>query len=140
VQARKQTVLLIEDNDDNRIIYATYLTHSGFHVIEAADGERGIALARAEQPDVVLMDVSIPLIDGWEATRRLKADPVTAHIPVIALTAHALPSDRARAFEVGSDDYLPKPVEPRAVAEAVERILAARSGSRDVPTAAAPRA
>ena len=123
MQARKQTVLLVEDNYDNRVIYATFLTHTGFRVIEAADGEQGIALARAEQPDVVLMDVSIPLVDGWEATRRLKADPVTAHIPVIALTAHALASDRERALEVGCDDYLPKPVDPRAVAEAVERIL-----------------
>jgi two-component system cell cycle response regulator DivK len=126
VQARNQTVLLVEDNDDNRIIYSTYLTYSGFRVIEAADGEQGIALARAEQPDVVLMDISIPLVDGWEATRRLKADPATAHIPVIALTAHALAGDRERAFEVGSDGYLPKPVEPRAVAEAVERILEPR--------------
>jgi len=126
VQARKQTVLLVEDNDDNRIIYSTYLKHTGFTVIEAVDGEQGIALARSEQPDVVLMDVSIPLVDGWEATRRLKADPATAHIPVIALTAHALESDRVQALEVGSADYLPKPVEPRAVAQAVERILATK--------------
>jgi CheY-like chemotaxis protein len=134
VEVRKQTVLLVEDNDDNRIIYSTYLTHSGFLVVEAADGEQGIALARAVQPDVVLMDASIPVIDGWEATRRLKSDPLTAHIPVIALTAHAPPGDRERALEVGSDGYLPKPVEPRVVAEAVERIL----GSRRRATVARP--
>jgi CheY-like chemotaxis protein len=127
MEVRKHTVLLVEDNDDNRIIYSTYLTHSGFRVIEAADGERGIALAQSEQPDVILMDVAIPLVDGWEATRRLKADPVTAHIPVIALTAHALAADRERALEVGCDDYLPKPVEPRAVGAAIERILSRAS-------------
>ena len=123
MEVRTHTLLLVEDNDDNRIIYSTYFAHAGFRVIEAADGEQGIALARSEQPDVILMDVSIPIIDGWEATRRLKADPVTAHIPVIALTAHALAADRERALDVGCDDYLPKPVEPRAVVEAIERIL-----------------
>jgi two-component system, cell cycle response regulator DivK len=120
---RQHTVLLVEDNEDNRVIYSTYLTHLGFRVIEAEDGEQGIALAQSEQPDVILMDVSIPLVDGWEATRRLKADPVTSHIPVIALTAHALASDRERALEVGCDDYLPKPVDPRTVGAALTRIL-----------------
>ena len=123
---RQQTVLLVEDNDDNRNIYSTYLAHNGFRVIEASDGQQGVALARAEQPDVVLMDMSIPIIDGWEATRQLKADPVTAHIPVIALTAYAFSGDRERALEVGSDGYLAKPVAPRTVVDEVERILRKR--------------
>ena len=123
MEVRTHTVLLVEDNDDNRIIYSTYLTHAGYRVIEAGDGEQAIALAQSEQPGVILMDVSIPLIDGWEATRRLKADPATEHIPVIALTAHALAADRERALEVGCDDYLPKPVEPREVGAAIARML-----------------
>jgi CheY-like chemotaxis protein len=92
-------------------------------VLEARDGEIGILTAQREHPDLILMDVSIPLIDGWEATRRLKADPATADIPIIALTAHALESDRERATAVGCDGYLPKPAEPRLVLATVQARL-----------------
>ena len=120
-------ILLVEDNEDNRLVYRTILDHFGFTVLEAADGEEGIRRARADQPDLILMDVSIPKIDGWEATRQLKADPSTASIPIIALTAHALATDRAKAQEAGCDGYLAKPVEPRKVVEEVRKHLAAKA-------------
>jgi CheY-like chemotaxis protein len=117
------TVLIVEDNEDNLVIYSTILGHSGYRVLEARDGETGILMAQREHPDLILMDVSIPLIDGWEATRRLKADPDTADIPIIALTAHALESDRERATAVGCDGYLAKPAEPRLVLATVQARL-----------------
>jgi two-component system, cell cycle response regulator DivK len=116
-------VLIVEDNEDNLRIYSTYLTFSGFQVLEAVDGEAGIAAARSGRPDVILMDVSIPKIDGWEATRQLKADPETSHIRIIALTAHALAEDRERAVASGFDAYIAKPAEPRAVVAEVRRQL-----------------
>jgi two-component system cell cycle response regulator DivK len=117
-------VLLVEDNEDNRTIYTTILRHCGHEVAEAGTGEEGIRLARELHPSVILMDVAMPGIDGWEATRRLKADPITAHIPVIALTAHAMAEDRQRATEAGCEGYLAKPIEPRRVVEEVEKLLA----------------
>lgn len=120
---RAKSVLLVEDNEDNLVIYSTILRHSGYDVLEARDGQAGIELAQREHPALILMDVSIPLIDGWEATRRLKADPETADIPIIALTAHALASDQDKAAEVGCDGYIPKPAEPRVVLAAVKRHL-----------------
>jgi CheY-like chemotaxis protein len=122
-------ILLIEDNEDNRLVYRTILDHFGFVVLEAADGEEGIRRARADSPDLILMDVSIPKIDGWEATRQLKADPSTSSIPIIALTAHALATDRAKAQEAGCDGYLAKPVEPRKVVEEVQKHLDRRAAS-----------
>lgn len=116
-------VLLVEDNDDNLRIYSTILTYSGYQVIEATDGEAGLTAARDKHPDLILMDVSIPKIDGWEVTRLLKSDPQTASIPVIALTAHALATDRERANEIGFDGYIAKPAEPRLVLAEVERRL-----------------
>ena len=113
--ANGKTVLLVEDNEDNRIVYSTILRHFGYEVSEALNGEEGIAKARAERPDLILMDISIPIIDGWEATQVLKRDPETKNIPIIALTAHALASDREKAMEVGCDGYLAKPCEPKAV-------------------------
>jgi len=118
-----RTILLVEDHEDNRIVYRTILEHFGYTVLLAGDGAEGVRLAREARPDLVLMDVSIPVMDGWEATSVLKADPATAAIPVIALTAHALAADRARAEEVGCDGYLAKPVEPRVVLEEVRRFL-----------------
>jgi two-component system cell cycle response regulator DivK len=117
------TILLVEDHEDNRIVYRTVLEHFGYTVLEAHDGEEGVRRAREDRPDLVLMDISIPKLDGWEATKVLKSDPATARIPVIALTAHALPEDRARAAEAGCDGYLAKPVEPRRVVEEVRRVL-----------------
>jgi two-component system cell cycle response regulator DivK len=116
-------VLLVEDNEDNLIIYSTILRHAGLEVLEARDGEAGIAMAIAHHPAVILMDVSIPLVDGWEATRRLKANPETANIPIIALTAHALATDRQKAIEAGCDQYIPKPAEPRLVLAAVRQYI-----------------
>jgi two-component system, cell cycle response regulator DivK len=123
MSASPQTVLLVEDNEDNLVIYSTILRHSGYTVIEARDGQAGIDAAQQQHPDIILMDVSIPLIDGWEATRRLKADPATAKIPIIALTAHALASDQQKAVDAGCDGYIPKPAEPRVVLAAVRRHL-----------------
>lgn len=124
------SILLVEDNEDNRTIYRTLLEHHGYRVLEAADGEEGLRRAREDHPDLILMDISIPRIDGWEATRILKADEATRAIPVIALTAHALDADRERAREAGCDGYLAKPVEPRrVVAEIRQRI--GPSGERD---------
>jgi two-component system, cell cycle response regulator DivK len=123
-----QTILLIEDNEDNRIVYTTILRHFGFQVIEAQSAEAGIALAHSAHPNLILMDVGLPGIDGWEATLRLKGDPETRGIPIIALTAHALSEHRARAFEVGCDDYLAKPVEPREVLATVRRHLGLEAG------------
>jgi CheY-like chemotaxis protein len=116
-------VLLVEDNEDNRIVYSTILQHFGYIVMEALNGEEGIAKARAERPDLILMDISIPVIDGWEATQVLKRDPETRGIPIIALTAHALASDREKAMEVGCDSYLAKPCEPKAVVSEVEKFI-----------------
>jgi CheY-like chemotaxis protein len=121
------TVLLVEDNDDNRAIYRTILEFSGYAVIEALDGDSAVVQARASRPDLILMDISIPIMDGWEATRILKADPATSGIPIIALTAHAMDSDRRRAKEVGCDGYLAKPIEPRLVVEEVARFLSFRA-------------
>ena len=114
-----KSVLLVEDNEDNLIIYSTILQYGGYRVVEAHDGRAALAAARSAHPDLILMDVSIPYIDGLEVTRRLKADPATSHIPIIALTAHALTTDRDRALEAGCDGYISKPAEPRAILNAV---------------------
>ncbi len=119
----KKTVLLVEDNEDNLVVYRTILEHVGYRVIEARDGEEGVARARQDLPDLILMDISIPKIDGWEATQRLKGDPGTDAIPIIALTAHALEEDRQKAMQAGCDGYLAKPVEPRRVVQEVERFV-----------------
>ncbi len=117
------TILLVEDNDDNRVVYRTMLAHFGFHVVEATDGQEALRCVRDDRPDLILMDISIPVMDGWETTRTLKADPDTAPIPVIAVTAHALESDRARAEQIGFSLFLTKPVEPRRVVTEVRRLL-----------------
>jgi len=121
----RKTVLLVEDNEDNLIIYSTILRFGGYRVVEAHDGRAALAAARSANPDLILMDVSIPYIDGLEVTRRLKADPATRHVPIIALTAHALSSDRERALEAGCDGYISKPAEPRFVLDAVRGELGA---------------
>ena len=117
-------ILIVEDNADNRDIYSTILRHAGFEVLEAADGEEGVRLARERMPAVVLMDVAMPGMNGWEATRLLKGDPATASIHVIAVTAYAMAADRQKAQDVGCDGYLAKPVEPRRVLAEVQRVLA----------------
>jgi CheY-like chemotaxis protein len=104
-------ILLVEDNEMNRDMLSRRLTRKGFEVIMAVDGAQGIAMAQANNPDLILMDLSLPVLDGWEAIRRLKAAPETQTIPVIALTAHAMASDQERAFQAGCDDFDTKPVE-----------------------------
>ena len=126
-----KSVLIVEDNEDNLVVYRTILEHVGYDVLEARDGAEGMDRARADHPDLILMDISIPKVDGWEATRELKADHSTSDIPIIALTAHALDEDRRRAERVGCDGYLAKPVEPRRVVKEVERFIGPAPDSAD---------
>ena len=116
-------ILLVEDNEMNRDMLSRRLVRGGYEVTIAEDGARGVAVATSDRPDLILMDMSLPVIDGWEATRRIKATPELRKIPIIALTAHALASDREKAMEVGCDGYLAKPCEPRAVVAEVQRFL-----------------
>ena len=104
-------ILLVEDNEMNRDMLSRRLVRNGFEVAIAVDGQQGVEMATSERPDVILMDMSLPVMDGWEATRRVKADPATRAIPVIALTANALVEDRERAMAAGCDDFDTKPVE-----------------------------
>ncbi len=117
------TVLLVEDNPHNRKIFSGMLTHSGFAVVEAEDGVQALEAMKGALPDVILMDLSIPGVDGWEVTRRLKADPRTKPVPIIALTAHAMRGDEERARDAGCDHYLAKPISPKKVVEEVRKIL-----------------
>jgi two-component system cell cycle response regulator DivK len=118
-----RTVLLVEDNPHNRKIFSGMLTHAGFRVLEADDGNKALAAVAAELPDLILMDLSIPGVDGWECSRRLKADARTTRIPIIALTAHAMRGDEERAMQAGCDGYLSKPVSPKKVVEEVKKFL-----------------
>jgi len=112
------TVLIVEDNEMNRDMLSRRLERRGYDVLIAVDGENGIEVARANRPDLILMDMSLPVVDGWEATRRLKADDKLKHIPIIALTAHAMANDREKALEAGCDEYDTKPIElPRLLAK-----------------------
>lgn len=104
-------ILLVEDNEMNRDMLSRRLVRNGFEVVIAVDGQQGLDMATSESPDVILMDISLPVMDGWEATRRVKADPGTKSIPVIALTANALVEDREKAMAAGCDDFDTKPVE-----------------------------
>jgi two-component system cell cycle response regulator DivK len=104
-------ILLIEDNEMNRDMLSRRLIRNGYEVFLAMDGQQGVDMALSERPDLILMDMSLPVIDGWEATRRIKANDATRRVPVIALTAHAMAGDREKAMEMGCDDYDTKPVE-----------------------------
>jgi CheY-like chemotaxis protein len=104
-------ILYVEDNDDNVYVLKNRLTRAGYTVLIAVNGEDGVAMATAEKPDLILMDLSLPVLDGWEATRRLKAADETRAIPVIALTAHAMSGDREKALEAGCEDFDTKPVD-----------------------------
>jgi two-component system, cell cycle response regulator DivK len=106
-----QKILLVEDNEMNRDMLSRRLARNGYQVFLATDGQQGADMALSEQPNLILMDMSLPVIDGWEATRRIKANDATRAIPVIALTAHAMAGDREKAMEVGCEDYDTKPVE-----------------------------
>ena len=129
-----QRLLLIEDNEMNRDMLSRRLARRGFEVMVAEDGAQGLAVAREKLPDLILMDMSLPVVDGWEASRRLKADEATRHIPVIALTAHAMAGDRERAIEAGCEDYDTKPVEFARLLEKIDRILAAGPRSFEAGT------
>jgi two-component system cell cycle response regulator DivK len=122
-------VLYVEDNDDNIYMLRNRLTRKGFTVLIATDGAQGVAMAIAEQPELILMDLSLPVLDGWEATRRIKATGETKHIPVIALTAHAMTGDREKALEAGCDDFDTKPVEIERLLGKMHAILANRSAT-----------
>ncbi len=116
-------ILLVEDNEMNRDMLSRRLERKGYVVILAVDGQQGVELTRAEMPDLILMDMSLPVLDGWEATRLIKADPATQAIPVIALTAHAMLGDREKAFAAGCDDYDIKPIELPRLLSKIEACL-----------------
>ena len=118
-------VLLVEDNEMNRDMLSRRLTRRGFEVIFAVDGQQGVDLARTQRPDIILMDMSLPVLDGSEATRLVKADDAARSVPVIGLTAHAMSGDRERAIEAGCDDYDTKPVELDRLIGKIERLLSA---------------
>jgi CheY-like chemotaxis protein len=116
-------ILLVEDNEMNRDMLSRRLERRGHEVVIAVDGGQGVELARSEHPDLVLMDMSLPVLDGWEATRQLKAAPETSAIPIIALTAHAMSGDREKAMEAGCDDYDTKPIELPRLLEKIQGLL-----------------
>jgi two-component system, cell cycle response regulator DivK len=117
-------ILLVEDNEMNRNMLSRRLIRHGYEVVMAVDGQQGTEMAISERPDLILMDMSLPVMDGWEATRQVKGNDVTRQIPVIALTAHAMAGDRERAMEVGCDDYDTKPVElPRLLGKIAALLL-----------------
>jgi len=121
-------ILLIEDNEMNRDMLSRRLRRKGYEVALAVDGQSGVEMTQSQTPDLVLMDMSLPVLDGWEATRRLKADAATHHIPIIALTAHAMSSDRDKALEAGCDDYDTKPIELPRLLGKIEALLSGDAG------------
>jgi len=121
-------ILLVEDNEMNRDMLSRRLARRGYEILVAEDGSKGVDLARSENPDLILMDMSLPVMDGWEATRQIKASPETSFIPVIALTAHAMSSDRDKALAAGCDEYDTKPVELSRLLEKIESFLGPASG------------
>jgi CheY-like chemotaxis protein len=116
-------ILLVEDNEMNRDMLSRRLIRKGFEVVMAIDGEQAVALAQSEHPDLILMDMSLPVIDGWEATRRVKAADETCDIPIIALTAHAMSGDREKTLDAGCDDYDTKPIEMERLLEKIDALL-----------------
>jgi CheY-like chemotaxis protein len=122
-------VLLVEDNEMNRDILFRRLSRRGYVVVFAVNGQQGVEMASSEEPDIILMDMSLPVMDGWEATRRVKSDNAIRNIPVIGLTAHAMSGDHEKALEAGCDDYDTKPVELDRLIEKIERLLSQRQKS-----------
>jgi two-component system, cell cycle response regulator DivK len=123
-----QRILVIEDQPDNRTILRDLLSAAGFVVLEAEDGQAGIATALAERPDLILMDIQMPIVDGYAATRQIKAAPGMAAVPIIAVTSHALAGDEAKTRAAGCDGYIAKPFSPRALLAEVRRFLATGPG------------
>ena len=116
-------ILLVEDNEMNRDMLTRRLERKGYEIVIAVDGQAGIDMASSTTPDIILMDLSLPVIDGWEATRKIKADPATQSIPVIALTAHAMAGDEKKAREAGCDDYDTKPIDLKRLLGKIENLL-----------------
>jgi CheY-like chemotaxis protein len=129
-------ILLVEDNEMNRDMLSRRLVRKGYEVVLAFDGQAGVDMAGSERPDLILMDMSLPVLDGWEATRRIKAAPATRHISVIALTAHAMSGDRDKAIEAGCNDYDTKPIDLARLLGKIEALLAAtaRKDSTGAPS------
>ena len=122
-------ILYVEDNDDNIYVVTNRLGRAGFTVLVARDGEQGVAMASAEQPDLILMDLRLPVLDGWEATKRIKAGARSRDIPILALSAHAMTGDRAKALAAGCDDYETKPIDFARLRGKIEALLA-QKGAR----------
>jgi two-component system cell cycle response regulator DivK len=123
------TILLVEDNEMNRDMLSRRLVKRGYEVVVAVDGEQGVAMARSQGPTLILMDMSLPGLDGWEATRQLKATPETRGIPVIALTAHAMAGDREKAIAAGCDDFDTKPIDFTRLLQKIEALLGRTPGA-----------
>jgi CheY-like chemotaxis protein len=128
-------VLLVEDNEESRDGLSRYLRRNGYEILVAVDGRQGVDVGRAAVPDLILIDLSLPVLDGWEATRQLRAESETRGIPVIALTAHAMAGDRERALEAGCDDYDTKPVEFPRLLTKIESLLAKKASPAPQPEA-----
>lgn len=124
----KSSVLIVEDNIDNYELVRFLLERAGQGTLWARSGREGVDMAKTNQPDLIIMDLSLPEMDGWTATERIKSDPETGHIPIVALTAHTLPGDRKRALDVGCDGYLSKPINISLLVETVAEILARKQG------------
>lgn len=122
-------ILLVEDNEMNRDMLSRRLARRGYEVVIAVDGQQGVDMARTESPDLILMDMSLPVLDGWEATRRLKGTPETQAIPIIALTAHAMVGDREKAVEAGCNDFDTKPIELPRLLEKIEGLLGGKTSA-----------
>jgi two-component system cell cycle response regulator DivK len=137
---KSRKVLIVDDFEDNRAMYAEFLRYSGLEVVEARDGAEAVEVARTQMPDLIVMDLSLPIIDGWEATRRIKHDPRTRDIPIIALTGHALEGHSQGAREAGCEGFLAKPCLPETLLETVNAVLAKRAPRLSTRTKAAKRA
>ena len=122
------TIMVVEDNELSRDALSRRLARRGYRIVLAVDGMQAIELGRAERPDIILMDLGLPRVDGWEATRQLKADPVTRHIPIIVLSAHAMTNDRDKALQAGGDEFDTKPVRFQPLLDKIEALLS-RAGS-----------
>jgi two-component system cell cycle response regulator DivK len=122
-RVRPPVVLVVDDFIDNREMYGEYLEHLGFRVLEAADGQTAVDIARQEMPAAIIMDLSLPVLDGWEATRILKDDPATANILIVVLTGHAEPASRKRAVDAGCDEFMAKPCLPADLADKLRKLL-----------------
>ena len=123
-------ILLVEDNEMNRDMLSRRLERRGYKVLIAVDGQQGVVMAQLEMPDLILMDMSLPVIDGWAATRTLKADASTRHLPIIALTAHAMSTDREKALAAGCDDYDTKPIELTRLLAKIEALIGSSTAAK----------